>query len=291
MKVLILGGFGFLGSHIARSMLKGGHKLRILDRAESNHSHLSGLDIEICYGQLGSEVDVRNALSGMDIVINLVSFSWPKTPFEDAATDILESILPAVKLIEACHDKGIKRILFASSGGTVYGEVKNCPISEDHPCLPISLYGLSKRISEEYLRMAWLEYNIEVVILRASNPYGPLQNLAHGQGFITACLDCIIKDKPIAIWVNLDTVRDFLWVGDVASAFVGATLVSATYDIFNIGSGVQMKLSELINIIEKITNRKLGIRNVNKHHGSVSYNVLDISRAKKKIIVGTKDDP
>jgi len=280
-RVLILGGFGFMGSHIARGLLQAGHKVRILDRVESKHAHLLNLDIDIHFGQLGSDADIIAALNDIDTVIHLVSYSWPKTPFTDAETDVIETILPTLRLIKLFNKQNVKRILFASSGGTVYGEAHQMPISESHPCSPISLYGLSKHILEEYFRLAWLENNIEIFVLRVSNPYGPLQNPEREQGFISTCLRRILTDTPIEMWVSLDTIRDFLWIGDVADAFVKSVTIPNTYNIINIGSGKSVKLGEAIQLIEKVTAHKLRIieRPANSSH--VSRNVLDISKAQK----------
>src|SRR6516164_2664646 len=156
MRCLVLGGLGFIGSHLVDALLAEGHFVRCFDRANVialEKSHLFYGDIEIFEGDFVSETDIVHALSGCDICFHLVSTTLPKSSNADPAFDVETNVVGTVRLLSQAVKAGVKKVIFVSSGGTVYGIPKHIPIAETHPTDPICSYGITKLAIEKYLAL------------------------------------------------------------------------------------------------------------------------------------------
>ncbi|MBN8575261.1 MAG: NAD-dependent epimerase/dehydratase family protein, partial [Candidatus Kapabacteria bacterium] len=184
MKIVIFGGGGFIGSHVVDRLLKDGYELRIFEhpRVKPYRTFLAFEKIEWFSGDMLSVHDVSNALIGMDVVLHLVSFTLPKNSNDDMIYDVQTNLVVAVQLLNAMLLHQVKRIVFISSGGTVYGSPKYIPIDEKHPTSPLTSYGITKLTIEKYLLLFQHLYGIRSIILRVSNAYGPRQRLETAQG-------------------------------------------------------------------------------------------------------------
>lgn len=259
MKIVVFGGGGFIGSHIVDKLLCAGHQVRIFERPRvvpyRNFAHHEAL--EWTTGDLMSLHDISSALDGMDAVFHLVSTTLPKSSNDDPIYDIQSNLVATLQMLNIMVEKNIKKIVFISSGGTVYGRPKYLPIDESHPTEPISSYGITKLSIEKYLALYKFLHDLKPIILRVSNPYGERQRLDTAQGAVAAFLHKALTGQPIEIWGDGTVVRDYIHVDDVADAFLKAADYNGQETTFNISAGTGVSLNELIGHIERTIEKDL----------------------------------
>lgn len=256
MKYLIFGGGGFIGSHIADKLLQEGHSLRIFERPRvpPYRDFRDDEDVEWLTGDLLSLHDVTRAMVGVDAVLHLVSTTLPKNSNDDPIYDVQTNIVASLQILNAMVSLKIPKIIFISSGGTVYGTPVSFPIDESHPTNPNVSYGITKLAIEKYLLLYDRLHGIKSVILRVSNPFGDRQRIETAQGAIGVFLSRALRGLPVEIWGDGSVVRDYIYVGDVAEAFIKALDYSGIGNIFNIGSGAGLSLNQLVDKIEAVLN-------------------------------------
>src|ERR1700722_7131414 len=224
MNVLVIGGSGFIGSHVVDKLLAHRHSVRVFDRRpERFRAPLAGVDYR--FGEFADEMTLVEALSGIDVVYHLVSTTVPGTADLDPKTDVRDNLIGTINLLESMQRLGLSRILFLSSGGTVYGIPEVVPIPETHALRPINSYGIVKAAIEHYLEMYRRTRGFSPVIVRASNPFGPRQAHSGVQGVISTFLRQILAGEPIEIWGDGAIVRDYLEVGDLSELAYALELV------------------------------------------------------------------
>jgi UDP-glucose 4-epimerase len=179
--------------------------------------------------------------------------------------------------------RNIGKLVFSSSGGTVYGEPIYVPLDESHPTNPKALYGVTKLAIEKYIYYCNREYGINASILRVSNPYGERQRVGSGQGAIGVFLHKALKGESIEIWGNGNIQRDYIYIEDVADAFVRALGYRGEKSILNISSSEGKTLNELLDLIEGILGRPIERNYLPQRNFDVGVNVLDNSLAKKEL--------
>jgi UDP-glucose 4-epimerase len=177
----------------------------------------------------------------------------------------------------------VEKIVFMSSGGTVYGVPRSLPIDEDHPTFPISSYGIQKLTIEKYLHLAQRMHGLDYCILRGANVYGPQQRLDIAQGAVAVFLDRTLRAKPIEIWGDGSVVRDYLYVEDLAGALVKAATYQGEPRIFNVGSGIGTSLNELVSTLRAVTGAKLDVQYSGARAVDVPANVLECARARRHL--------
>jgi UDP-glucose 4-epimerase len=210
-------------------------------------------------GDFLNEADLLRALEGISTVVHLISMTVPQNSFENPVHDVETNLLGTLRLLAAMKQKGVRRILFISSGGAVYGPPVYLPIDENHPTNPIVPYGISKLAIEKYLLMYAHTEGLQAISLRVSNPYGPGQRIEKAQGVLTAFLHKTLSGMPLEIWGDGEVRRDFLYVQDVAKAFVLAFQYlenGGSKRIFNIGAGQSWSINQLLKIIYEVTGRE-----------------------------------
>jgi UDP-glucose 4-epimerase len=279
MKCLVLGGGGFLGSHLSGALLEQGHKVRVFDRARQNR-HLPQ-EIEWREGDFSSSQEVQSALDSCDVVYHLISTTIPKDSNENPAYDVESNVVSTVRMLEATHKLGVRKVVFVSSGGTVYGVPKRVPIQEGDAGDPVCSYGIGKLMIEKYLHLFHVLHGLDYCILRMANPFGERQSVAGAQGAAAAFLYRAMKKKPIEIWGDGEVVRDYLYVKDAARALVMAMDCTAEERVFNIGAGEGRSLNEVVAAIERVAGRAVERKYLPGRPFDVPVNVLDISRAKR----------
>jgi len=278
VKVLILGGCGFIGSYITDAFLTHGHQVRIFSHTpEHLREPLPGVEYHI--GDFSDCTAVDTALHDIDIVIHAISTSVPGTSNIDTVADIHGNLLATIQLLGLMRRRGIRRIVYLSSGGTVYGNPETYPVSEGAPLQPICSYGIVKVAVENYLDMYRHIYDLEPVILRLSNPYGPRQGHLGVQGVITSFLYHVLQKKALRVWGDGNNIRDYVHVEEVAQLCVKAALSSLS-GVFNIGSGVGYSLAEIIAIIASVTGESPKVHYLEGRPFDVKSIVLDISKAR-----------
>lgn len=281
MKCLILGGGGFIGSHLCEALLVQGHYVRILDRPNlARFNHFEHQDkVEWLDGDFVNRKDVDNAVSGCDIIYHLVSTTLPRSSNENPAYDFETNVIGTLYLLESVRKHKVKKVIFASSGGTVYGIPKEVPIKETHPTEPICSYGISKLAIENYMSMFHLLHGIEYCVLRLSNPFGERQRISAAQGAIAVFLNKAILNEAIEIWGDGSVTRDYFHVSDAVSALVKALSYQGDNRVFNIGSGVGRSLNEILDAIDTLIGTPVKRVYMPSRVFDVPVNVLDISKA------------
>ncbi len=259
MKIAILGGGGFIGSAIADRLLKDGHELHIFEHARVEpYRQFSGGDrVEWLAGDFMSVHDVSRAIDGVDTVLHLISTTLPKGSNDDMVYDVESNLVATLQLLGAMVDKRVHKIVFISSGGTVYGSPVYLPIDEDHPTEPRVSYGITKLAIEKYLLLYQQLHGIKATILRVANPFGERQRIETAQGAVGVFLSRAIQNQPVEIWGDGSATRDYIHVSDVAEAFARAVNYDGAKSVFNIGSGIGTSLNELLDIIERVLGREV----------------------------------
>lgn len=285
MKALIIGGNGFIGSHLKNRLLQAGWYVRVLDLKEEVFR--KSLDnVENIIGDYGNAELLRKALDGIDFVFHLACSTIPKTSNEEIIFDIKSNLIKTVVLLHECVYAKIQRIIFLSSGGTVYGIPQNSFVSEKHPTNPICSYGITKLAIEKYLEMFYRLYGLDYVVLRGANIYGERQDPDGELGVIAVFLKRAAEGRTINIWGHGDTVRDFLYVHDLTEAFFCAATKILSERVFNIGSGQGLSLLKLIDCIMGVTCSKVRVEHFPSRKFDVPSITLDINRASQ--ILGWK---
>jgi UDP-glucose 4-epimerase len=283
---LILGGCGFIGRHVALLLAQRRHKVVIADRLEPDFKFPPDVERRISWQRLEfASADWDRLIQQAEVIHHYVWTSLPASANFNPFGDLSANVGGTLALLEAMRHKGGGRIVFASSGGTVYGRLLKHPVPEDHPMMPITAYGAGKATAEIYLGLYRMLHGIDCRVARISNPYGPGQAIARGQGAVTTFLNRALNKHPIVIWGDGEVVRDYIHITDVAEAVVRLALRPDVKDFhtYNIGSGVGLSLNTIVAEIEKALNRRLEVRREAGRAFDVPISILDISRAKNAL--------
>lgn len=281
---LILGGCGFIGRHVALLLARSGHDVVLADRLEPEYPFPSDAASHITWQRLEfASADWDALVAKAAVVHHYVWTSIPASANNNPFGDLSVNVGGTLALLEAMRRRGGGRIVFPSSGGTVYGKLESIPVPEEHPLMPITAYGAGKATIEIYLGLYRGLHGLDCRVARIANPYGAGQDVARGQGAVTTFLDCALKHRPIVIWGDGEVVRDYVHVTDVAAAMVALALQPRLEDFhtFNIGSGTGVSLNQLIAEIETCMKRRLDVKREPGRPFDVPVSVLDISRARK----------
>lgn len=278
MKALVLGGSGFIGSHVVDRLLASGVDVRVFDRQPERHrAPVPGVDYR--FGSFDDPFAVAEAVDGVDLVYHLICTTVPSTSNLDPAADVQSNLVSSVRLFECMAERGPKRIVFLSSGGTVYGNPTSSPVVEDHPLQPISSYGVLKVTIERYLFMYQHLHGLEPLVLRPSNPFGPRQGHVGVQGLVPTFLARARAGEPLVVFGDGSIVRDYLYIDDLASLCVGAGLSRET-GIFNVGSGRGHSILDIVEFVRAATELDPVVQHVDARDFDVREIVLDVSRAR-----------
>jgi UDP-glucose 4-epimerase len=284
-RCLVLGGKGFIGSHLVDGLLNEGHFVRIFDRPQAQFlegSCPAHENLEVVSGDFGCEPDIIRAVSDCDVCFHLVCTTLPNSSNLDPVFDIETNLVGTVRLLQHARNSSLRKIVFMSSGGTVYGPALGLPITEDHPTNPICSYGVTKLAIEKYLAVFHCLYGLDYTILRFSNLYGERQRILSGQGAVAVFLGKALRREKLEIWGDGSVIRDYLHVSDSVSALLAALKTSGRNErILNIGSGHGISLNEVVAEIERATGIDVRKNHLIKRLFDVPANVLAIDRAKQ----------
>lgn len=281
MNVLVIGGNGFIGSHLIDSLLKRNYKVRVFDIIhEKFREPNSRVDYRL--SNLISIPDLYEAMMGIDIIFHLASTTVPSTSSIDIIADVNNNIISSLNILNLAARQGIKKFVYFSSGGAIYGNSVFLPLSEDHDKNPVSSYGIIKATIEQYIKLYNRQYNLDYLIVRPSNPYGPRQGHFIAQGVISTFLRQAKNNEPFLIYGDGSSKKDYIFIDD----FIEMTMQlveSNSQGIYNIGSGLGTSLNEIIAVINKITNKENKIIHSELKSYDVNNFVLDISKLSSKI--------
>ena len=269
-----------MGRHLGSRLLREGHHVRCFSRSEGVHS--DGIINGACTHQLidfRDQVDFRPLIDGCDTVIQLISTRIPSSSNADPIADVTENLIPMLRLFKAMPECGIKKFIFPSSGGTVYGNPRYQPIDEEHPTNPIVSYGATKLAIEKFAHAHLGSQDIKTTILRISNPYGPGFSIGSPQGAIGSFLHQAINNSPITIWGDGNVVRDYIYIDDVMESFLAALRYNGPETIFNISTGRGHSLLDIVKEIEIAIERPVVLNFREGRAFDVSSNILSNNRA------------
>jgi UDP-glucose 4-epimerase len=285
MKCILFGGGGFIGSAFADRLLLDGHSIRIFEKRGvlPHRNFKNNENIEWMTGDFQNKNDIDIALEGMDIVLHLISTTLPKNSNDDLIFDVQSNLIASLQMLNAMVKQKVKRIIFISSGGTVYGLPLSLPITETHPTNPLVSYGITKLSIEKYLLHYNRFYDIKPTILRVANPFGERQRIETDQGAASVFIHRALRREPIDIWGDGTITRDYIYIENVADALSKAIHYQGDQFIFNISSGTGTSINELITNIEEITGNTIVRRYYPQRAFDVQTNVLDNSLAKNEL--------
>ena len=285
MKTVIFGGGGFIGSAITDRLLRDGHTVRIFERPRVAPYRGFGIAerVEWVTGDMQSPHDLASAVDGMDVILHLASSTLPKNSNEDTVFDVQSNLVTTLQLLNAMVAGKVGKIVFISSGGTVYGEPKYLPIDETHPTNPLVSYGIIKLAIEKYLLLYERMHGIRTTILRVSNAYGERQRVETAQGAVSVFLHRALRGQAIEIWGDGSATRDFIYVQDVAEAFAKALDYDGEAKILNISSGMGVSLNDLVRMLEEFIGRRIEICYLPGRSFDVPVSVLSNELAKREL--------
>ena len=285
MKCVIFGGGGFIGSNIADRFLQEGYHLRIFERprVQPYRTFSDDKNIEWMTGDILSNHDLNAAIEGMDVVLHLVSTTLPKSSNDDPIYDVQSNVVGTLQMLNSMVAKKVRKIIFISSGGTVYGIPKYLPIDEQHPTDPLVSYGITKLTIEKYLQMIESLHGIKAVTLRVANPYGERQRIETAQGAVGVFLHHALKNNPIEIWGDGSVRRDYIYIADVAEAFLKAVNYEGSNSVFNISSGQGTSLNELIALLENALGKTIERRYLAARPFDVPVSILSNQLAQEQL--------
>ena len=283
MNVLLTGGAGFIGAHVSRALLGEGHAVHILD-------NLSAGNLEnIPDGCVFHEADIRSKEAArlfqefqFPVMIHLAAQMDVRKSVADPAFDADVNVKGLLNLMEAGKDHGLNKVVFASTGGAIYGDPVFAPQSEAHPLNPLSPYGITKLVSEKYLAFYQNEYGIEYISLRFGNVYGPRQN-PHGEaGVVAIFAKKILAGEAPTIFGDGDQTRDYVYVGDVARACLSA-LTCTESGVYNIGTGIETSVNRLFVGLRDLVDPQMEAHYAPGKPGEQRRSVLDIALIHEKM--------
>lgn len=274
-RTLVIGVGGFIGRYVARALEAEGHLVVGLGPGSTAPAGVGVFHS----GRSETTSVLATAVRGCDNVVYLGGTSRPAVGMIRVSDEIARESLHVVDIAELCAAEGVRRFLFTSSGGTVYGLTDGRPVAEARLPDPIGTYGLSKLVAEQALRLVGRRTGLEVVSLRVSNPYGPEQQVKGGQGFVAAACRALVSSEPLVIWGDGSTIRDFVYVEDVAEAYAAALRPRTPPGVYNIGSGEGTSLLDLCRRLEAAAAGRLDIDFQTGRSVDIPTIVLSIAKA------------
>jgi UDP-glucose 4-epimerase len=280
VNILVSGGAGFIGSHLVDRMIEDGHSVVILDNLSTGKRE--NLNPKAIF----HHVDIsENALEPIfqkekiDSLFHLAAQVDVRKSVDDPIFDLKTNIIGTLKLFECARKYGVKKIIFSSSGGVIYGET-NDPATEENPPNPISPYGVSKLAGEHYLRYYGREYDLKFTILRYANIYGPRQDPFGEAGVVGIFSRQMLKKEYPTLFGFGKMVRDYVYVGDVVNATT-ASITKGDNEIINIGTGIGTSVDELFQKMKKCTNFSGNPIYKPARPGELNKNILNSRKAEK----------
>jgi UDP-glucose 4-epimerase len=275
----VLGGGGFIGINLCRRLAASGHRVRAFGRHSLFPNHLQGA--EWYQGDFSDHAALAAAIENFDIVFHLIHSTTPQAANLDMAEDVQRNVVGSLAMLEICRKLGVARVVFVSSGGTIYGCAEKIPTPETAPTEPISAYGISKLAIEKYLGLYEHLHGLNFRVLRVANPFGPFQLPVKNQGVIAALISRAVRNDIIEIWGDGSVVRDFIFIDDLVDALIAAASDGSTARVFNVGSGHGRTLREIIAVIGQLMGVELSITWKPARRVDVPVSVVAVDRAKE----------
>lgn len=281
MKVLVTGGAGFIGSNIVDAYLDKGYDVVIIDdlstgKRENINPRATFYELDI-QDEAIEEVFSKERI---DIVNHHAAQIDVRSSIKDPIFDARINVIGLLNILERCVKYKIKKFIFASSGGVIYGEPETLPAKESHPLIPLSPYGITKLIAEHYLHYYYTIHQLDYTIFRYGNIYGPHQD-PHGEaGVIAIFINALLNGRKPVIFGVGEQLRDYVYIEDIVRANLISTKIKGR-GIFNLGTGIGTSVNALLNRIQKIMGTDLKPIYRPKRAGEIYKNYLDSTRARE----------
>lgn len=282
MNVCVLGATGFIGQHLVERLVLLGHQVSVLSRSEPSVSNIRfpAKSVRWTVGDWNEPGKLVAALKKAEVCFHLISTTLPRSSNDDPIYDVTSNVCGTINLLETALISGCRKVVFVSSGGTVYGAPRSLPITELHPLEPNNSYGIGKLAIEKYLQLFFNLHGLEYGVVRLSNPYGEGQQPNRMQGAVSVFLHRALAQKTIEIWGDGSIVRDYVYISDAVDGLIKVANYAGAERIFNIGSGLGLSLLDIVSEIEKLLMRKINVHYTKGNQFDVPVNVLCIDRAK-----------
>ena len=279
---LVLGGGGFIGTNLCNELVRRGALVRGYGRLSKYSS--SRRDITWFQAEFNDRVSLARAIEGTEIIFHLIGGSVPESSNKDPIADLASSVIPTLHLLEICRNSSVRKIVFISSGGTVYGPAAPTPTPETAATDPASAYGISKLSIEKYFGLYNHLYNVDYCVLRLANPYGPFQDPNRRQGVISALMTRAMLKQDLEIWGSGEIIRDFIYVDDAVEAIIAASAYGGPCKTFNVGSGRGRSINQVVEDVIRVV-KMPGIKVIHRagRATDVPVSVLDIGLIRQEL--------
>ena len=276
-RCVVLGAGGFVGTSLCRRLGEEGALIVGFGRrSRVDDAPFPGAWVD---GEFEDADAIARVIDGADVVFHLLGGSNPSASNRAPATELQTALATNLSLITEIIRANVGKLVFASSGGTVYGPAHHLPISEDAATDPISAYGLGKLTIEKMLRIYGLTEELNYTVLRVANPYGPFQIPNRPQGILATILKRAVEGKSVEIWGDGTVVRDYLHIQDVCDALVRSASIDSEHRVFNIGSGIGRSLNDVVQSVSAVLNVPISVDYKPGRSADIPANVLDCTRA------------
>lgn len=286
MNYIILGAAGFIGVNLTKQLSKEHeNRITVVDRDLKFFEPLRRLELtNVSYEEssLSVDEDFESLLKGQEVVFHLVSTTFPTTSNQAIAQELEANVIMTTKLLEACVKTQVKKVVFISSGGTVYGKETKCPLREDTPTNPISSYGVQKLTIEKLLYLYNYMYGLDYRVARLANPYGPYQRPNGLLGAATTFTFKALMNEEINVYGDGSVVRDYIYIDDAIRGILNIMTEGARHRVYNIGCGYGTSIKELLEIIQEVLGKELAINYLDGRKVDVPVNYLNIERYEKE---------
>jgi len=278
---LVLGAGGFIGINLCYALNAAGASVRGYGRAPTFPAALPPMRWSTA--EFSNRALLAGALEGVDTVFHLLGASIPADVERDPAEDLRTDVATSVDLLGLCQTAGVQRVVFISSGGTVYGVPRSLPISETHPTDPISAYGIHKLLVEKHLGLQAYRHGMRVMVLRVSNLYGPFQIPDRGQGLIATLIHRRLTGRPVEVWGDGRVVRDFLYIDDLMDAMLCAAVYEGSHRVLNVGAGMGRSVLDVVDAVDRVLSTE-GSKILYRPSRTVDVpaNVLDVALIRRE---------
>ncbi len=286
MRILVTGGAGFIGSHTVDALVaSGAGEVSVLDDLSAGKRNQVNAKATLYQTDLRDAAAVASVVERVrpEIIFHLAAQMDVRRSVADPAFDAQVNLVGFLNLMESARKHGLRRVIFSSTGGAIYGEQDEFPCNEDRPLRPVSPYGVAKEATEAYLFFYKVEYGIDYLALRFGNVYGPRQD-PHGEaGVVAIFCGRILDAKPVTIFGDGTQTRDYVYVGDVVRAVVAAAKSSASGIALNIGTGIETNVNDLYSTLAGIADFPTRAEHAAARPGEQKRSVISPARAEQEL--------
>ena len=282
MNIILLGAAGFIGTNLTIALAKREtDKITIVDVKKEYFEPIYKFhfkNVEVKESSLSVSANFDELLAGHDVVYHLVSTTIPTTSNQHISQELEANVVFTANMLEACVRQQVSKVVFISSGGTVYGKEAECPLKEDTPTNPISSYGIQKVTIEKLLYLYRYMYGLDYRVIRLANPYGPYQRPNGKLGAVTTFTYKALCGDDITVYGDGSVIRDYIYIDDAVEAILKIADSQKSHRTYNLGSGRGTSVKQVLDAIEGALGIELHIKYEDGRKVDVPVNFLDISR-------------